>query len=173
MSVLTYFLYIGPTWTEISGLQAKLAEYKDISTKTKELTEKRDEISVAYNAIPENDIAKLNKIIPQTFDTVRFANDINNLALRYGLSVDSFKENKVDPNSRDATISEPGPAGPYKTSTVTISMKGSYEQFIRFLQDVETNLQLTDINSISIRSSDREKTAGLSYTIDMNAYSLK
>jgi Tfp pilus assembly protein PilO len=168
-----YFLYIGPTWTEISALQAKLAEYKNISDKTIELTTKRDELIVAYNAIPAGDIAKLNKIVPETLDMVQFANDINNLALRYGLSADSFKLNPIDPNSRDGITAVPGPPPPYKTSAIVISMKGSYEQFIRFLQDTETNLQLTDVTSLSVRSSDREKNAPLQYTIEMNAYSLK
>ncbi len=171
-----YFVYIDPTWKEIGALRASIADYNNILDKSKELVEQRDAIQIEYDAIPESDTAKLNKIIPQTFDTVRFANDMNNIASRYGVSLDGFKVDQVDPGVRGdaAFVIDAAVQGPYKISMISLTLKGSYEQFIKFLQDVEANLQLTVVTALNIKSSDRGNNPGsLQYTLDMKAYSLK
>src|SRR6185295_4215415 len=108
--------YINPAVSDAKGLSNKNEEYSIILSKAQELAQKRDEVMTQYNNIPQADLDKLNKIIPTTFDSVLFANDLNNLAVQYGLSIKSIKASSADPVGQDGVTD--GSQSPFKTNIV-------------------------------------------------------
>lgn len=169
-----YFLYISPTLAEVSALREKKAEYIDVLNKSKELKAKRDTILASYNNIPAEDIARLSKIVPEKFDAVRFANDINSIANRSGVSITDFTVNTDDGQNRDNVIVQPKSES-YKTSIVNMTVTGGFEQFIRFLTNIESSLELMDVRNLVISSSQGERggVTVTQYLIEMNTYSLQ
>jgi Tfp pilus assembly protein PilO len=174
-----YFMYISPLITDIEGLRAKKAEYVGVLEKAKDVKIKRDAALQAYNNIPEEDISKLDKIVPTKFDGVRMLNDLSVAVSRYGLTLMDFSTNQSGVASRDSSASGTDP-GQHNVVGVNVRIVGPYDQFIRFLKDVETNLQLVDVTGISITagssSNNNQKVQdnnSLQYVLEFNTYSLK
>ena len=171
VSVGAYFMYINPAFREINILREKMTEYTDVLEKSKELKNKRDSVLSAYNNISEEDITRLNKIIPETFDTVLLANDINDIASRYGLSVKDIRVNTPDSGSR-VVLAEPMNKL-YKTTAVTFGLNGQYEQFVKFMKDIESSLRLLDVRSLTVKSSGKPGSNSLDYSLAVYTYSLR
>jgi Tfp pilus assembly protein PilO len=71
---------------------------------------------------------------------------------------------------------------PYKTWNISFSVTGKYDQFIGFLKDIESNIDLTDVVSLTIRAPKANPTTMMAkstlpadlfeYTVEMHSYSL-
>lgn len=173
-----YFLYINPTISDISMLSVKKTEYESVLEKAKELKVKRDAAGNAYNNIPAEDISRLDKVIPNTFDSVLLANDINTMASKYAVVLKDFKTNEsITGDAHDITETDQNNNNPYKTITITMRLVGQYEQFLLFLKDVELNLRLIDVGTLSIKPPASQKTGEnsniLEYSLEVFTYSLK
>jgi Tfp pilus assembly protein PilO len=148
LSVTSYFLYISPMMLEIDDLKLQRDQYLNVLDKVKELKDQRDAALAVYNNISLDDLNRLNKIVPATFDSVKFANDVSAMAQRHGVFIKDFKTNTVatDPGAEVVP-------GSYKTNVVTVTFNGRFEQFIEFLRDLESSLQLVDVGEMKIISS--------------------
>lgn len=175
-------MYIDPTINDVRALMAQKAEYDNVLEKARELQEKRDAILAEYNSISQEDLDKLNKLVPQTFDSVFFLNELNIIASKYGLTLSSYKENTGGSATDRAAVVEEGPEIPYVTNKISIKVTGPYPQFLSFLEEVETNLRLVDVSSLSIKNTQQiQRTAtggvsqvgGMEYLLDLNTYSLR
>jgi Tfp pilus assembly protein PilO len=171
VSILTYFFLISPKIGEVKSLIAEKAQYADVLNKVEEINQKRDALLTDYNNIPQEDLDKLQKVIPDTFDAADFANDINNLATQFGLAIKTYAEESGQSNG---TV-DVQDAVPYKTHAVAFTVAGQYASFMKFLDAAETNLNLTDIDSLSIKSSTDAKSSQetLEITVKLSTYSLK
>src|SRR3989344_160437 len=82
-----YFIYINPTIAEVKALSLKKVEYNNALIGAGELKKKRDNVLIDYNNISADNIDRLNKIIPERFNSVSFINDMNSIASGYGLII--------------------------------------------------------------------------------------
>ncbi len=169
-----YFFYISPSIVEVQTLGAKVTEYNNVLAKSKELANQRDTVLTAYNSISETDVERLNKVIPDTFDAVVFANDINSIASRYGVSLKDFKVNEPTAQVRDQIINTQTNQL-YKTVAVTLTVVGPYDGFVSFLKNVESSLRLVDVGSLSVKSATgpRATNGSLEYSLEVYTYSLR
>jgi Tfp pilus assembly protein PilO len=175
-----YFLYISPTLAEISALRIQAADYANVLEKSKELIDKRNSARAAFDSISPDNISRLEKVIPETFDPVLFANDINVMAVRNGLVIrdlklnDSTEKNRSLAGQSGESVPQPSSAS-YKTYTVSLVLKGEYGNFRSFLRDLESSLRIIDTNRLSIRpGTQRGKEASLSsFEMEVRTYSLK
>jgi Tfp pilus assembly protein PilO len=152
---------------------AKKQEIEKVLNRVKEIKEKRDSILDEYNAISVEDIEKLNKIIPETINSVEIFNDLASAGAGYGLTVQEYKAD--EDNSNQNSVSETVSDLPYKKTKLTIKFTGPYSQFVGFLEKIESSLRIIDINSLSIKqgsSSDRGPVT-LDYVLEANVYSLR
>ena len=175
-----YFIYISPTIADIQSLSTEKASYDNVLQQSKDLTSERDSLLATYNNISQSDITRLDKVVPDTFDGVTFANDINTIASHYGITVKDMKFN--EPNAADRTaVGADRTHQVYKTTTVTFALDGQYQAFESFLKDVETSLRLIDVTLLSARalgaanSPNQKIQPGntIEYTVQVNTYSLK
>lgn len=169
-----YFLYISPAITEVQVLSDQKAEYNDVLNKANEIKEKRDTISSTYNNISSSDLERLGKIVPAKFNSVLFAKDVNDLASKNGVTIKSFKETVARANnSGDITLESE--SMPYIETIITLSLAGQYRQFMNFLAELETNIQLMDVISLSINSNAGQKVveSQSQYTLELKTYSLR
>ncbi len=169
-----YFVYISPTVSEVKVLSLKKANYSEVLLKSKELKAKRDDVLIDYNNISNADIDRLNKIIPETFNSVLFANDINAMASKNSLVIKDFK---IDPQRTEdpGSMISQQEVSPYKTTIITFRLGGQYGQFIKFLSDLELNLRLVDVVKLSIKTvgGQRSTDDSLEYLLEVNTYSLR
>ncbi len=172
-----YFYFIRPAISDVKGLMAEKAQYTMVLEKSQELTAKRDEILTKYNSIPEDEIEKINKIIPETYESEIFLNTINNLASPSGMKIKNIKDNGVAPTDRSAVVvTDSTQELPYKINMMTITLNGGYAQLLKFLNDLETSLHLVDVKSVTLRSASKDSKSSLDtydFEVNLAAYSLK
>lgn len=172
-----YFLYIRPEVAEVKSLVSRKAEYDDVLVKSREIKDKRIVLDNQYNSISEADLSRLDKVIPDTFDVISFINNINSVAVRDGIIIKDFKAT----NSNSVQTAERGlpeksaPSGNYVTNLVTLSLSGRYFSFQKFLLDLESNLSLVDVISLSMNPENTGKSVDdtFSYSLSLQTYSLK
>lgn len=178
LSIGLYFIYISPTWIEIGALKAKKAEYATVLEQSKEIKDKRDNLVASYGSISEADIEKLNKIIPTKFNVILLANDLNFLAGKNSVAIKDFKNNDQTPAGIDG-IDDSGSVI-YKSHNVSISVTGDFPQFMQFIRDIESSLQLMDVTNINIKAvtgetvaNSKAKLGSLTYSVEIQTYSLQ
>jgi Tfp pilus assembly protein PilO len=169
-----YFMYISPTANEVKILSRQKASYDEVLLKSKEVGALRDDVFAEYNNISEVNINKLSKIVPDTFNSVMFANDMNALASKSNLVVKDFNIDPQRTEDRSLLLSGAKP-NPYKATVVTLRLVGQYSSFAKFLKNLETSLRLVDVSSLTIRTLGGQKSTddSLEYSLEMYTYSLR
>lgn len=160
---------------EVKALvQAKDQRIKVLS-KAQELNSKRTTVADSYASISDSDKDRLNKIIPQKFDSVVFANDLNSIALKNSLA---FQDFKVDESGavNDASVIEQNSISAYKTNVVSFKVIGQYSDFVKFIDVIDNSLRLMDTIGLSVElyNKQEKKDSGvLQFTLLVKTYSLK
>ncbi len=181
--VAMYFYYISPELGVIEAKRAEYAKYKEVVDKVKDIQTLKDKLSSDYQSISEEDLNKLDKIIPKTFDSVIFANDLSALAAKHSLKLDQLKityQKSEDSVNQDAQIGDKV----YKEVVSAFHLAGDYSKFLDFMVELEASLRLVDVNSLSIKSSAPSTPDGktgkvvenknsMDYSIEIKTYSLK
>ncbi|MES2213554.1 MAG: hypothetical protein V4473_01795 [Patescibacteria group bacterium] len=166
-----YILYISPTIGDIRSLQQQKDEYTRTLATSKELKIRRDTLMDAYNSIAPADLDRLNKIIPVTFDQVRFAKDMYAISQLDSISIKNIKISTAPIDSAGNIGTAATNPVSYKTISVSYTASGTYDQFIRYLRDVEQDLQLMDVTSIVVKPSDKSNV--YDYAMTLTTYSLR
>ena len=182
-----YFTFTRDLWTEVKAIQQVNKQYTDALANAEKLIRVREEVLASYNTISESDRERLSKMIPDTVDNIRLIIDLNDVALRHGFTLKNVRAS-ANPSSANTAPTKPTPptnpnarasiAGSQQTlpnatlDTVTVgfSVTAPYLEFISFLQDLEANLRVMDITSLSLTADDE----GLyNFTVELKTYWLK
>ena len=170
-----YYMYIGPMVKEVNGMRLKLQDYKTIEANTVELKNSLEAKVSAFSSIPDEDMAKLDKIIPTKLNNVILVADLNTITARSGMVVKNVKLTEVVSDNPDQVVAE-SQTKPYKVVSAEFTVSGTYDQFIRFLKDLETSIRLFDVRSVDIKSgqkSDKGQNSTLEYTLKIDSYYLR
>ena len=152
------------------------------------LESERDKLTAKYNSINPENLNKLTRFLPQNVDNIRLILEIEQIAAPYGMSLRDVKYNtdtkEVDPTKPQGVLPGGTPKHANKDFGVfdlEFSTSGSYDNFINFTRDLESNLRIVDISSI-IFSSKTAPSIGLgvapssdtyNYTFTIKTYLLK
>ena len=170
LSVGIFFSFSSGQYQEMKNLQTLADEYKSVLNEASAIEGLRDSLLNTYSAIPKSEIERLNKVLPNTVDTVQLAFDLDGMASKHGISISSVQTN-TDTQSADQSLTVlPEHAPTYNKASVTFSFIANYENLKKMLSDVEKNLRLMDISSISFQVQD----SGLyDYKVSADTYWLK
>lgn len=152
--------YLGPEWQIFLNIQKEISSLSRISSELDEIAEERDTLIDLVNTISAEELARINQSLPQGAHAADFLVFLERLSAEHGIvlkSVDlaSFTEEKREISG------QPTPGGAILTPTssrtvrefpVTIQVSGTYESFKTFLENLEKNLRLVDIDSFSFTS---------------------
>lgn len=151
---LVYF-YAWPQWGSLTLLRARQVELQTALTKAEELTRIRNNLMEQYGAISPTDIEKIARVVPATYDPVKLVADVNAIGLRYGMVIRDVKLSDVSEVSATGAVQAAGPAEPYIKRQLSFSTSGQYRNFISFISDLETSLQLMDLQKVEVTTSVR------------------
>lgn len=166
LAISLFFLFTNPIYNDISKLKAEVASYNEALDNSKALENERDKLTAKYNAISKDDLTKLEKLLPENVDNIRLILEIEQLALPYGMVLKDVKYNtgdKVDANAEGVvqggnivkdTLKD------YGIFDLEFSTTGTYNNFISFTKDLESNLRIVDMSSISFLSTPAVTTVG-------------
>lgn len=167
----TFFVYTDPHYQSIKTLRAQEREYDDALTKSRDLKDQRNKLISKVNLLSPDDTRKLERLLPNTVDNIRLIIDIDNIAARYSQRIRKVSVSNPS-DSREQTDILAVSTAPDKVGSVELSftITAKYEDFLRFLQDLEKSVRIVDVQSISF-SSDEDGL--MTYSFEVKTYWLR
>lgn len=166
-----FFMYIDDAYQNVKFLQEEQSSFNDALQKSKELQAIRDSLLSKYNTFSSVDLDRLEKMLPDNIDNVRLVLEIDSIASKYGMRISA-----VTIDSGVSGVTSEGAIGPtgeqYETVILSFNITAAYEDFVRFLKDIESSLRIVDITSINF-SSENDFDEVYNYKIGIKTYWLK
>jgi len=147
-----FVLYIKPTYDATTENRDKVANFEAALAKTREIQELKQELLARRNEFSDQNIERLQKMIPDHVDNVRLVLDLDGIAERYGIriqnvGIQSSNHEGDDSGGLDGTALQ---NKPYQSLTLTFEVQATYDEFMSFLRDLESSLRIVDITKLSI-----------------------
>jgi len=186
ITVVLFFVVIDPFYTEVKQLRTDVDVYNKALNNSNELQKTRDSLIAVYKSIKQEDKDRLNHFLPSTISNIELILEIEKIANLHGMPIGDIKfesKNLEDSNSvsdnNTVTVSSSGGNSSYGIFPMEFIIEGKYETFLSFLKDLEHNLRLVDIKSISfsvptqLSSAQADDLNIYKYTIKVDTYWLK
>lgn len=166
ISVASFFLFTNPHYKNVEDLKVQAAAYEKALESAKEADSIKQELIAKYNTFSADDLANLEKLLPDTVDNIRLLLDINQVANTYGSSISAIQITSNTTNANTATATDK----PYGSIIIQFNVTMRYEDFIKFTQDLEQNLRITDVSALTFTGVD---TGLYTYAVTLRTYWLK
>jgi len=185
IAVTGFMMFTTPLYQEVSSLKGEVASYNDALNNSKALENARDKLTAEYNAISLEDLDRLKKLLPDNIDNIRLILEIEKIASPYGMVLKdvqySSDEQKSPTGIQSGDVVQGGALiqesqKPYGTWNLQFSVSGTYSDFMNFTRDLETNLRIVDISSVTFSSDVDAKSnpRGIyTYTFNIKTYWLR
>lgn len=147
---ISFFVWISPEWNDISVLRENIKSYGDTLKKIESIQELRDKILKDYNSVEEGDRERLMKTLPKFLDEGAIMLIVDDLIKKNNLSLKSISF--VEKRTSNSSFLIGTKNETYETENFTVEFGGSYEDFKKFLVNLEENLLPFDIKEISFSS---------------------
>lgn len=168
LSVALFYVYIDPTYAEIQTLKSEESEYVLSLESARKLDEKKTTLINKYNTFSGSDLSRLEKMIPHSIDNVKLVAEINGIAEKYGIKIQAIRTQESQQGGEAGGNITESTQGTYRTLAMTFSFTATYEKFLQFMNDLESNLRLIDFPSISFDSS--SGSTGYTYEMTIKTY---
>ncbi len=176
VSLLVAYFYIKPVYFDIMGVRSKKVAVEDALQKTRGIGNTINEIQSQIDSISDFDMSKIDAVLPNKIDEVRYLDMVSTLVSSYnfpisGLEIDGLQSSaKLNPiSTSNGTVI----ASAIKTINISFSVKASYGKFKDFLKDIERSLVLFNIQSISMNNSAGESKKDASNSKKVYNYNIK
>lgn len=177
LSIGLFIFGVNKYYKEVSALRADIAIYNKALNNSTDLQRTEDSLITAYNEIKKSDKERLNNFLPGSVNNIQFILEIERIASLHNMPI---KDIKFDPIKKDAAtgsnvvVSESlKDTRPYGVFPIEFTTEGRYEKFVAFLKDLEANLRLSDIKSISFKTSEKDSFNAEDADPNSFRYSLK
>jgi hypothetical protein len=191
VAVALFFVAVNPIYSDVKVLRTDVATYNTALSNSTELQQTRDSLVEIYKNIKKEDRDRLSHFLPSTINNIELILEIEKIANLHGLPIKniSFDTKNTEKKSESSAASEemvvaaeedPSDYLPYGVFTMNFVIEGKYDSFLVFLNDLEHNLRLVDIKSVSftvpVPSANPTDTTNpniYSYKLEVNTYWLK
>lgn len=151
ISVGLFYTFTSPQYSEVKRLGLIKADYQEVLDSASAIIEARDRLLIEYESIPPVDLDRLNKLLPDDVDTVRLALDLDSIGANYGITISELVAT-VDPLGGAFGMAEEEFVGPpYNKILITFRFSSDYENFTRFVGDIERSLRIMDVQTVSFQ----------------------
>lgn len=180
VAVVLFFVIIDPLYGDVKQLRADVNTYNIALNNSTELQKTRDSLIEVYKNIKKEDKDRLEHFLPSTINNIELILEIEKIANLHGVPIKDIKFDSTKPSEKneasntarnDVVVAENDPANylPYGVFPLEFTVEGNYDTFLSFLQDLEHNLRLVDVKSISFTVP--QSTTGTINTVNPNIYS--
>ncbi len=172
-SILIFIFFINPKYNEITLLKTDIQDYNKALDNSTALQKTEDSLLTSYNQIKQEDKDRLSDFLPSSVNNIQFILEIERIASLHNMPIKDIKfetvKNDAAPANTNLVVSSVSKDNlPYGVFPIEFSTDGSYDKFVPFLKDLEYNLRLVDIKSMSFLVPD---TSGkLAAGVDPNSY---
>jgi hypothetical protein len=173
---IIYMLFM-PAYRVVQTAMAEKGQYEKALNDSRAVEERQSVLGSKYNEMNPVDVDRLEKMIPNSIDSIRLIIEVDKIAQRYNMTLDEpmVSQQKDSMTSLQAVIAGvSGTSSLYGVGKMSFGVTGSYETYIAFIKDLEKSLRLMDITAVSLSN---EKIVGSVITYDfkteINTYWLK
>jgi hypothetical protein len=177
IAILTFIYAINPFYKDVSLLKSDIVVYNAALDNSTDLQKKEDELIKSYNSIREVDKNRLNSLLPNEVNNIQFILEIERIANIHNMPIKDIKFDQVKaaPGASIVTSGVPTDSRPFGVFPIQFTTEGNYSDFTLFLKDLETNLRLADLRSVSFvvpaaTSTDTNITTATIGAVDPNIY---
>lgn len=170
VSLALFYVFIDPRLQVVRDLVEEENQYQEAIVKAEELMVIRDQLLTQFNSIPDVDLDRLERIVPDSINFVKLVADIDSVAGQHGIAIRGIDIDEVLDQSLG--IGDSASLKPYLSSTVSFSFVSSYEDLVSFLTDLEKSLQMIDVKSITF-SAEGENSRLYSFNVSFDTYWLR
>ena len=155
-----FFGYVNPAYSgNVQALRAEIQGYDAALQAAKTFEEKQAALLNERNAIPVEDLARLEAFLPDGVDNIQLILDLNALADRSSITLAAFDVEVPDQDTDSGALQA---EQPYESLELSLTALGTYDAFKNFLHSIEWSLRPMDLVSLSVADS----TTGV-YTYNM------
>lgn len=148
-----FFMYTQPTYDKVKSIQREIAQYDQALDRAAELQQLKQALLSRYNAFSQEDLARLQRLLPDHVDNVRLVLDLDNLAGAHGMAI----QNVVISNPGSETGSSGAALGAigatrqkFDSLTLRFSTRATYPTFTTFMENLESSLRIVDLAALSL-----------------------
>jgi|GEM_PF-2232268 len=179
-----FFTFIDPQFQDVKVLRVQRDEYAKALTNSNEVKKKKealvqaDKLLIAQNN--GQDDLRLKTMLPRRIESIKFILDVSSVASKRGLILKDIQVARVakaieSPASRStptrrAVVAAVVTPQLYAATDFSFKVTTSYETLLDFLRDLETSLNLIDVQSIAFES---ESSNLYEFAISGKIYSLE
>lgn len=147
MAVVLFLSQTQPNFSQTKVLKADKQSFEEALQYSRELQTLRDELLTQYNSISQEDLARLNELLPPQIDSGSLIVILEDRAKNRGLLL-----KKIDVSEKKLTADPFAVIGaalpPFRVLGLSLSVSGSYGSFLEFLADLEKSLRIIDVEQI-------------------------
>jgi hypothetical protein len=166
-----FVVWTNPTYQASKALSAQVSSYNVALDKSKELRKLRDELLSKRNTFSPDDIEKLDDILPNNVDKIRFIIDMSNIASRHSIQLRDIELGDIDNTAHSGESLALGTnSDPVGSVDISFSFTSSYDKMVSFLQDIEHSLRLIEIQKISFSADSDDRN---SYSLSVRTFWLR
>ncbi len=177
--IVLFFTIINPFYGQVKEIKKDISIYNVALTNSTELKETRDVLIEKYKNIKSEDKDRLMHLLPSSIGNIELILEIEKIANLKGMPIKNigFDTKKLEPNDtinkEENIVAENNTTYslPYGIFPIEFVVEGKYSAFVEFLEELEQNLRLVDIKSISF--SVPTPVVGAGNNINLNIYSYK
>lgn len=176
-SIAVFSIFVMPRYRVVQTMRTDVASYNTRLATAQRLKLSREDLIARYNSIPKADLDNLKTLLPDSVDNIRLIIQLDALATKNGLS--SLRNVQYDSAKTDQSIKgdqTPGTQRPYGDFQISFETSGQYKNFLSFISDLEQNLRLVDISSVTfapVANPDKAIADSIKYTVVLKTYWLK
>lgn len=178
ISVALFFVFTDPIYGDIRQLNTEVNTYNTALSNSTELQKTRDGLIEIYKNVKNEDKANLEHFLPTTIGNIQLILEIEKIASLHGMPIKDIKfetksleEGIVNKDNVVVAEKDPKDYLPYGVFPMEFVIEGRYDDFVNFLKDLERNLRLVDVKSISFLVP--QVAAGATTNPNIYSYTLK
>lgn len=187
VSIILLITIINPYFKDVSTYNEAITAYNLAIDSSSTLQKTQDALIEKYKNIKQNDKDRLDHFLPNTINNIKFILEIEKIASIHNLQIMNIKFRSDQPSSVEGAAAGntsttlAGSANTlYGIFPLEFTVDADYNTFLSFLKDLELNLRLIDVQTISFSvPASATKTVGgtdpniYSYSLNVQTYWLK
>lgn len=144
-----FFGFIDPQYKLAASSDVMVARFNDTTTRLNSLISERDSKIKKEKDIGDADNARLKKLLPDTVDNVRLVLDLDSMARKYQMNLRNIKFSNSGGDAQGTASVGQG----FGMINLSFSVNSSYENFKKFLIDLEDSLRIVDVTSLKVNAN--------------------
>lgn len=182
IAVVAFMFGVNPWYNDISVLRSEILNYNTALNDSAELQKTEDSLIKTYNSIKQSDKDRLNNFIPNSVNNIQFILEVERIASLHNMPIKDlkFEAKKQNSSNGSTVVAQVGVDDkPYGIFPLEFATEGTYDSFVLLLKDLESNLRLVDVKSISFSVPEGVKTTDgvdpniYKYSVKIETYWLK